>query len=170
MNQITRWDPFREMIVMRNTMDRLFDRFFDNEISGWEQTSTLNLALDVVEKPEEFVVKASLPGVKPEDVDVTFNDNVLTIKGEISSEEEKEDSRYHLRERRYGSFARSLSLPRGINSDAIEAKFSEGVLTLRLPKSEEVKPRRIAIQSASSKGSKKPEMIEGKVADVKSKN
>lgn len=165
MNQITRWDPFRDMLLLRNNMDRLFDRFFDNEMTGWEQAASWNLALDVVENSDEFVVKASLPGVKPEDVDVTFSDNILTIKGEIRSEEEKENARYHLRERRYGSFTRSLTLPRGINGDGIQARYEAGVLTLHLPKSEEVKPRRIAIQGTSA-----PQMIEGKAADIKSKN
>ncbi len=165
MNQITRWDPFRDMVLLRSNMDRLIDRFFDNEITGWEPATSWNLALDVAESPEEFVVKASLPGVKPEDVDVTFSDNVLTIKGELKSEEDKEDARYHLRERRYGSFTRSLTLPRGIHGDAIQAKFDAGVLTLHLPKSEEVKPKRIAIQGASAS-----QMIEGKASDIKSKN
>jgi HSP20 family protein len=165
MNQITRWDPFRDMMLLRSNMDRLFDRFFDNEVTGWEPATSWNLALDVVESPEEFVVKASLPGVKAEDVNVTFSDDVLTIKAEISSEEEKEDARYHLRERRYGTFARSLTLPRGVNSEGIQAGFEAGVLTLHLPKSEEVKPKRIAIQGAST-----PQMIEGKAADIKSKN
>jgi len=165
MNQITRWDPFRDMMLLRSNMDRLFDRFFDNEYTGWDQQSSWNLALDVSETPEEYTVKASVPGIKPEDLDVTFSDNTLTIKGEIRDEEEKEDSRYHLRERRYGSFARTLTLPRGIKGDNIQANFDNGVLTLHLPKSEEVKPKKISIQGEHS-----PQMIEGKVSDVRHKN
>lgn len=147
MNSITRWDPFRDMVIMRNSMDRLFDSYFGTETQGWNQQVNWSLALDVVEKEDEFVVKASLPGVKPEDVEVTFSENTLTIKGELQAEEEKEDSRFHLRERRYGSFSRSLTLPRGIQGDAIEASYDAGVLTLRLPKREEIKPKRIAVQS-----------------------
>jgi len=165
MNQITRWDPFRDMMLLRSNMDRLFDRFFDSEYEGWDQQSSWNLALDVAETPEEFTVKVSLPGIKPEDLDVTFSENTLTIKGEIRAEEEKEEARYHLRERRYGSFARTLTLPRGINSENIQASFDNGVLTLHLPKSEEVKPKKIAIQAERS-----PQMIEGKVSDVRHKN
>lgn len=165
MNQITRWDPFRDMMLLRSNMDRLFDRFFDSEYEGWDQQSSWNLALDVAETPEEFTVKASLPGIKPEDLDVTFSENTLTIEGEIRAEEEKEEARYHLRERRYGSFARTLTLPRGINGENIQASFDNGVLTLHLPKSEEVKPKKIAIQAERS-----PQMIEGKVSDVRHKN
>lgn len=162
MYTLTRWDPFRDMMIMRNSMDRLFDSYLrgeDGEPTAW------SLALDVAEKPDEFVVKASLPGVKPEDVEVTYSENVLTIKGEVQSEEEKEDSRWHLRERRYGFFTRSITLPRGIQGDAIEASYDAGVLTLHLPKREEVKPKRIAIRSGE-----KAHMIEGKVADVAGKN
>jgi len=165
MNQITHWDPFRDMMLLRSNMDRLFDRFFDSEYEGWDQQSSWNLALDVAETPEEFTVKVSLPGIKPEDLDVTFSENTLTIKGEIRAEEEKEEARYHLRERRYGSFARTLTLPRGINGENIQASFDNGVLTLHLPKSEEVKPKKIAIQAERS-----PQMIEGKVSDVRHKN
>jgi len=165
MNSISRWDPFRDMVIMRNSMDRLFDSYFGTETQGWNQQVNWSLALDVVEMQDEFVVKASLPGVKPEDVEVTFSENTLTIKGELQAEEEKEDSRFHLRERRYGSFSRSLTLPRGIQGDAIEASYDAGVLTLRLPKREEIKPKRIAVHSTEP-----AKMIEGKVSDVKTKN
>jgi HSP20 family protein len=162
MYSINRWDPFRDMMVMRRSMDRLLDSYF-GESTDWNEPVTWGIALDVVENPDEFVVKASLPGVKPEDVDVTFSENTLTIKGETRHEEDREDERYHLRERRYGSFSRSLTLPRGIKGDAIEASYDSGVLTLRLPKTEEVKPQRIAIHSAES-----PRMIEGKSKDIAS--
>jgi HSP20 family protein len=166
MNQITRWDPFRDMMQMRSNMDRMIDRFFEDGFGdGWDQQSSWNLPLDVSETGDEYLVKASLPGIKPEDVDVTFSDNTLTIKGEMRQEEEKEESRYHLRERRYGSFSRTLTLPRGINGDNIKASFDNGVLTLHLPKSEEVKPKKINIQ-----GGRNPQMIEGKASDVKNKN
>jgi len=165
MNSVIRWDPYREMFVMRSAMDRLFDNLFSGETSEWREQPAYSLALDVVENKEEYVVKASLPGVKPEDVDVTFSENVLTIKGELRSEEEKEDSRWHMRERRYGSFTRSLTLPRGIQGDAIEANYTAGVLTLRLPKADEIKPKRITVHSDES-----AKMIEGKVADIASKN
>lgn len=164
MNSITRWDPFRDMMVMRNSMDRLLDNFFSSP-TDWPETTSWGVALDVVENANEFVVKASLPGIKPDDVDVTFSNNTLTIRGEVRSEEEKEDARYHLRERRYGTFSRSITLPRGIDGEAIEASYDAGVLTLHLPKREEVKPKRIEIRGGESS-----KMIEGKAADIAHKN
>jgi HSP20 family protein len=152
------------MALMRRSMDRMMENFF-GEGEDWPETVTWGVALDVKENENEFVVEASLPGVKPEDVDVTFSNNTLTIKGEVRSEEEKEEARYHLRERRYGMFSRSISLPRGIDGENIEASYNAGVLTLHLPKREEVKPKRIEIHSAES-----PQMIEGKATDIASKN
>jgi HSP20 family protein len=88
-----------------------------------------------------------VPGIKPEDLDITVTKNTLTIKGEVRQEEEKEEERYHLRERRYGRFARSITLPTSVDADEIEANYENGVLTLRLPKTEEVKPKRIEVKS-----------------------
>ncbi len=164
MNNLIRQDPFREMMSLRSMMDRLFDSAFLG--SPWEwQPMAGELALDVAETENEFLVKASLPGINPDDLDVTVSGRTLTIKGEYKAEEEKEDVHYHLRERRYGSFARSLTLPTPIQSDAVEARFEAGVLTLHLPKTEEVKPKRIAVRNAET-----PQMIEGKATDIKAKN
>jgi len=116
------------------------------------------LALDVIENNDEFVVKASLAGIDPDDLEITYSDNALTIRGETKMEQDVEESRYHLRERRYGRFARSVSLPAKIDSDKIEADYKNGVLTLHLPKTEEVKPKRIRIKPEGSKN-----MIEGKL-------
>jgi HSP20 family protein len=145
-------------------MDRMFDNAFFGEPLEW-RTFSGDLALDVAENENEFLVKASLPGINPDDLDITFSGKTLTIKGEYKAEEEKEDVHYHMRERRYGSFSRSLSLPTPIKSDAIEAKYEAGVLTLHLPKTEEAKPKRIAVGV-----SEQPQMIEGKVSDIKGKN
>lgn len=164
MTNLTRWDPFREMMVMRRNMDRLFDRFVDDSGSDWEPANW-SLALDVVENDDDFVVKASLPGINPDDLEITFTEKTLTIKGVTKEESESEKGRYHLRERRYGQFARSISLPRGIKADEIEARYDAGVLTLRLPKAEEIKPKRIEVRSSA------PErVIEGKVGDIAHKN
>jgi HSP20 family protein len=153
---LTRWDPFREMVNLRNTVDKLFESTF-NDLNATTQPMSWGLALDVVEQDDAFLVKASVPGINPDDLEITFTDNVLTIKGSTKVEEETNDARYHLRERRYGSFARSITLGERIKGDAISANYDNGVLTLTLPKSEEVKPKRIQIQT--------PKMI-----DAKSKN
>ena len=164
MNNIIRRDPFREMMTLRSTMDRLFDNAFFGAPWEWEPLAG-NLPLDVAESENEFVVKVSLPGINPDDLDITFSGKTLTIKGETKGEEEKEGVQYHLRERRYGSFARSVTLPTLIQSDAIQAKYEAGVLTLHLPKTEEVKPKRIAVNRVDT-----PQMIEGKATDIAGKN
>jgi HSP20 family protein len=145
---LTRYDPFREMLAMRNTMERLLD----SAVTGTStlQPATLGLALDIAESENEYVVKASLPGIHLNDLEITYANNTLTIKGEIQEEQELEEARYHLRERSYGSFARSITLPAGVESDKIEANYAAGVLTLRLPKAEEIKPKRIAIKAGDS--------------------
>lgn len=120
------------------------------------------LALDVAETEDEFEVKAVIPGINPDDLEVTFTHNTLTIRGESKEEHEKKGARYHLRERRYGSFSRSITLPSDIQSEKIEANYEAGILTLRLPKSEAVKPKRIPILGKGRK------MIEGKMTDKKS--
>ena len=140
---LTRFEPFREMLTLRRAMDRMFDRALDTE-PAW-QPVTWDLALDVAENKDEFLVKASIPGIHPDDLDITYTDNVLTIKGETKEEKEIKEDQYHLRERRFGSFARSITLPNKIQGDAIEARYEAGVLTLRLPKVEEAKPKKIAI-------------------------
>jgi HSP20 family protein len=148
---LARRDPFREILSLRNAMDRMFDDTFFGGQTDWGQGFNQNLALDVVEKEDEFVVKASIPGINPDDLDITFANGVLTIQGEMKDEQEKQDERYHLRERRYGSFARSVTLPTSIDADHIQANYDKGVLTLHLPKTEEVRPKRIAIQSGQTK-------------------
>ena len=96
------------------------------------------------------MITASLPGYNPDDVDISVHDGVVTIKGEVETKEEEAediDSKYYLRERRYGSFHRAIRLPVEVNADAAEANFENGILTLTLPKAEAVKPKRIAVQA-----------------------
>lgn len=145
MADLIRWDPYRDLVTMRELMDRVFDRSLSNVTSsGWD----LNLALDVIENPDEFVVKASIPGINPDDLDITYNDRTLTIKGELKESKEISEERYHLRERRFGSFARSINLPTNIDADQIAANYESGVLELHLPKTEEAKPRRIQVKGS----------------------
>jgi HSP20 family protein len=151
---LTRWDPFQEMLNLRRTVDRLFDNVTpDHE---WGQPAMWGLAVDMVENKDDFVVKASVPGINPDDLDISYSDDTLTIKGEIKQDKEVKEDQYHLRERRYGAFTRTITLPNKIKGDAIEASYQNGVVTLRLPKAEEVKPKRIAIKVGEQK------MIEGK--------
>jgi len=152
---LTRWDPFQEMLNLRRTVDRLFDNASQDH--DWAQSTPWGLAVDVVENKDDFIVKASVPGINPDDLDISYVDDTLTIKGEVKSENEVKEDQYHLRERRYGTFSRSITLPTKIKGDAIDASYQNGVITLRLPKAEEVKPKRIAIKVGDQK------MIEGKV-------
>ena len=154
---LTRWDPFQEMLNLRRTVDRLFDNA--NSDGEWGQPSMWGLAVDVVENKDEFIVKASVPGINPDDLDVSYTGDTLTIKGEIKSDESVKGDQYHLRERRFGTFTRSISLPTKIKGDAIEASYQNGVLNLHLPKAEEVKPKRISIRV----GDGNQKTIEGKV-------
>ncbi len=148
MTNLTRWEPLREMQTMRDMMDRFFEEPFIGGPRQWTQTDhNYPLALDVAEDENHYIVRASVPGVAPDEVDVTLTDNVLTIKGETKSEENIDETNYHLRERRYGSFMRSITLPAAVDADQVEATHENGVLTLRLPKTEAVKPKRIAIKN-----------------------
>jgi HSP20 family protein len=152
MANLVRLDPAREMLSLREAMDRLFEEsflrpgFFGNGESG-----AAMLPMDVYETENEVVVKAAVPGVKPEDIEVTVTGDLLTIKGEFKSEsaEKDEQRNWHRQERRFGSFSRQVTLPAGVNTDACQADFENGVLTLKLPKAEEAKVKRVQITSKS---------------------
>lgn len=147
MRMMIRRDPvFREMAAWRNAMDRLFGEMAENR-GYWEQPTAWALALDVAEKEDAFIVRASLPGINPDDLEITLTDNVLTIKGDVQENKEFEDAQWHLRERRYGAFQRSITLPTPVNADAIEATYEDGVLSLNVPKVEEVKSKRIEVKA-----------------------
>ncbi|MDJ0756633.1 MAG: Hsp20/alpha crystallin family protein [Ardenticatenaceae bacterium] len=147
MSTLVRWNPVRDFLSMRHDMDRMMDSFFGPSSLTMEDQTSWGIALDVVEKNGEYQLKASIPGLKPEEIDVTVNEGLLTIKGETSSErEESEEGKFHLRERRYGRFSRSLRLPNDIDFDKVTAHHEDGVLTLTMPKSEASKPRRIEIK------------------------
>lgn len=144
---LSRWDPFREMVQMRRTMDRLIENTLGDQ-GEWGQTPEWALPLDVIEHEDQYLVKASLPGIKPEELEITFDKGMLTIRGTVKDESEKQEGQYHLRERRFGTFTRTISLPVTVKADNIQAHYEDGILTLSLPKAEEVKPRRIAINAA----------------------
>lgn len=100
----------------------------------------------MAEQDDAFIVKASIPGVPADDVEITLTDNVLTIKGEMKDDKEVKETNYHLHERRFGSFMRSVTLPTSVDADKIEAVNENGVLTLTLPKAEAVKPKKIEVK------------------------
>ncbi len=160
MSNLTRWSPYREMASFRRLMNRFIE---DPFLEPYEMEETFNweIPLDVMENQDEYLVKASLPGIDPDHLEITYNNNTLTIHTEVKSEQEKKgdkEHRYHLRERRYGSFSRSIFLPVAIDSNKIKADYDSGVLSLMLPKTEEVKPKRIPINVMSSR----QPVIEGK--------
>ena len=153
MTALTRWDPIREMSTMRNTLDRFFnERLFDLPLVWERNGENVSLALDVAEEADMYIVKASAPGVKPEELEITVTDNVLTIKGEMKEDKEIKEENYHLRERRFGGFMRSVTLPAPVNADKIEAVHENGVITLTLPKSETVKPKKIEVKKMVTAG------------------
>ena len=148
MSQLTRWEPFRDLISLREAMDRLFEESVVRPRSGELARPTVgSLAVDMYETDEAVVVKSATPGVDPEDIDISITGDTLTIKGETKVEEEVEEENYVYRERRYGSFARSLTIPVPIQADEAEAEFEDGILTLTLPKAEEVRPKAIKVQA-----------------------
>jgi HSP20 family protein len=138
------------MMDLRREFDRLFENALDMPAFSSSDTTTWGLALDLIENDDVYVVKASVPGIDPEDLEITMSDNTLSIRGEFKKDEETEEGQYRLRERRYGSFARSVTLPTAIDREAINASYDDGILTLTVPKAEEVKPKRIAIKVPQS--------------------
>lgn len=148
MATLTRWDPFREMLTIRNQMDRLFNDWLSegNEWSEERSGYSFRLPLDVSETDEAYLIRASTPGLKPEDLDISVQNNTLSIRGELQQETEREGERWHLQERRYGQFQRTITLPNNVDPNQVGAQYEDGVLTLTLPKSEEAKPRRISVR------------------------
>ena len=142
---LIRWQP-REMADLRSEMNRLIDSFRGNEHHEQEIRSSWVPATEVTETEEEILVTAELPGLRQEDVKVTVANNVLTIQGEKKSETEHKEGDVFRTERVYGAFSRSFTLPAGVASDKIEAKVKDGLLTLQIPKLDEVKPKQIEVK------------------------
>lgn len=145
MSNLTRWEPMREMMTLREAMDRLFDDAFTRPIS-MSAVSAMP-AIDLYQTADEIVVKAALPGLKPDEVQISVTGDVLTLRGEFKQQEEKKEATWHIREQRYGSFERSIMLPTEVQTDKAKADFENGILTISLPKAEAVKPRTISIKA-----------------------
>jgi len=142
MKNVVRWTPSREFGSLWNALDRMLD---DSYMMPSDQVRNWGLALDVSENDNAYVVQASVPGIDPKDISVTIEKNVLTISGETQADESINSEEYRLRERRYGTFSRSLRFPVEVSADSIEANYERGVLTLIVPKTEEVRPKKIAV-------------------------
>jgi HSP20 family protein len=147
MSNLTRWEPAREMMTLREAMDRLFDDAFTRPLSVRDGWSMATPAINMYQTDNEVVVKASIPGIKAEEVQINITGDILTLKGEVQQEEESKDRAWHIREQRFGSFERSVVLPTDVKSDKAEAVFENGILTITLPKADEVKPRTINIKA-----------------------
>ena len=154
---LRRWEPFREMVSLREAVDQLYRDSFIRSPRPWtvRRGGGETLSLDAYHTPDSLVIKAAVPGLKPEDLDVTVVGNTLTIRGESRGDEEVEEGSYITRERRYGSFGRSVTLPRGLKTGEIEASYEDGVLTLSISRDEEAKPRAIKVDVKKALAGKK---------------
>jgi HSP20 family protein len=156
---LIRWEPVRELNTIQNEMNRLFNTFFEAAPTQGNGGALRRWIppMDLVETEDDFVLRADLPGMSEGDVNIEFEDNVLTISGERKAEHQDRKEGYYRVERASGSFTRSLTLPEGVDPDAVKASFDSGVLEVRIPKPEQRKPRKVAI----SVGGGEPKTIEG---------
>lgn len=147
MANIVRWEPFRDMMTLRDAMDRMFEeRFFRPPVpfGPWAEGS---LAVDMYETDDSVIVKTTIPGVSAEDIEVAVTGDTLTVKAETKAEDEIQRENYLRRERRYGSYCRSVTLPGGLVQEEAKADYTDGILTLTFPKAEEVKPKTIEVKA-----------------------
>jgi HSP20 family protein len=146
MTKIIRFEPTREMVSLRDAMDRLFDDAFMRPSSlassNWQAP-----AVDMYQTNDEIVIKVALPGIKAEEVQISVTGEVLTLKGEVKQDEETEEKTYHIREQRWGVFERTIMLPTDVVADKAKANFEDGILTISLPKAEEVRPKTITVKA-----------------------
>ena len=155
---IVRWEPFRELSSLQTEMNRLFNAAFETGSGGGTSAPRRwTPAMDLLETEDEFVLRADLPGLSESDVSIELEDNVLTVSGERKAEHEDKREGFYRMERSYGAFSRSLTLPKGVDPEAVTAAFDRGVLEVRIPKPEERKPRRVEI----SVGAGEPKTLEG---------
>jgi HSP20 family protein len=149
---LDRWDPLREMMTLREAMDR----WLQNSISGTGQLLANMrpeaIPMDVIERDDSFEVRAAVPGVKPEDVEVTVQGERLTVRAEARAQEERRGESWLMREHRSGTAQRSITLPSPVSSENAEARIENGVLTLRLPKTQSALPKRISVATPSNAG------------------
>ena len=149
MANIKVYNPFREMVAMQSALDKLFDQTWES----WPESrfDGNSLAIDVDETNDNFIVTADLPGIQSDNINVTVHDDMLTIAAEMPEHTfEHESTKALVRERRYGSFSRSIRLPHSVNAEGVEAEFRDGMLTLTLPKAENAKVKTIPVKAGQS--------------------
>jgi len=148
---LVRWEPARELGSLQSEMNRLFNTLYNSPTTARNGIVSRRFvpSMDLVETETHYVLKADLPGLSEEDVAIEVADNVLTVTGERKSEHEEKKDGYRRVERSFGSFRRALRLPEGVDADAISARFDKGVLEVSVPKPEQRKPHRVAIQSGA---------------------
>ncbi|MEW6143089.1 MAG: Hsp20/alpha crystallin family protein [Chloroflexota bacterium] len=152
-----KWEPFPELMSLREAMDKLFEDSFirpSRRLLPFEGPAP---AIDMYQTDKEVVVKAALPGVKAEEVDIHVTDDGVTIKGERKQDKEVKRENYYYQEHRYGLFSRFVSLPTGLETDKAEAAMDDGVLTLTIPKAPGIKPRAIKVKQIKKAAAKEPE-------------
>jgi len=148
---IVRWEPFRDLLASQREFDRLFREAFSPALAEGEvSTRTWAPPVDIYENGDNLVLKAELPGINPDDVEIRVEDNTLYLKGERKFEKEVKEQSYHRVERTYGTFTRTFSLPNSVDADKVSANYKDGVLTLTMPKREEAKPKTIKINVTSN--------------------
>jgi HSP20 family protein len=143
---MSRWDPFRDLMSIQNELNQLFGRTYAGETREGARGAWTPL-LDVYETQEKFVIKMELPGVSPDDVDISVEDSTLLVRGERRFYSDQNEENFHRVERRFGEFSRSLTLPQTADAQNIQASFDAGVLTIEVPKKEEAKPKKITIKA-----------------------
>lgn len=140
-----RWDPFRDMLTLREAMDRLFQESFVRPTSAMISAARGTIPVDLAESGNNYVIRATMPGIDPDKVRISVHENVLTMRGESKGEEERKEENYIMRERHAASFSRSIALPTAVDAEHAQATYENGVLTLTLPKSPVAQPQQIPI-------------------------
>jgi len=146
MSNLIRYEPMREMLTLREAMNQLFDDSFTRPLFSMSGGSTMP-AIDLYQDKDNVVVKAILPGIKSDEVQISVSDGVLNLRGEYTQVNEQKDVTYHLREQRFGAFERAVRLPTEVQTEKAKAEFENGILTITLPKAEAVKPKTINIKA-----------------------
>ncbi|HET7009622.1 MAG TPA: Hsp20/alpha crystallin family protein [Anaerolineales bacterium] len=147
MTRLVRWEPFREMVSIRDMMDRFIEDSFGTARGSFDGEGFMSPPVDMYQTDDDVIVKATLPGFKPEEINISVTGDTLSLRGETTAESEVKEATYHMRERRFGSFSRSLRLPSAVVAERAKADFENGILTLTLPKAEEVKPKTISLKA-----------------------